>query len=53
MIIEAVLNAEYGFWKVSLRFRIPLLDLVFTSKTTIASEQFPGPQAARVIFCFP
>ena len=41
MIIEALPNAAYGFWKVSLRFRIPLSDLVFALKAAPGDRTFP------------
>jgi hypothetical protein len=53
MIIEALPNGAYAFWKVSLRFRIPLLDLVFTAKVPHPLGLFPSPQAAQVKFGFP
>ena len=41
MIIEALPNAAYGFWKVSLRFRIPLSDLVFALKFAPGDRTLP------------
>ena len=53
MIIQALSNGAYVFWKVSLRFRIPLLDLAFTAKVPQLLGLFPRPQAAQVKFGFP
>jgi hypothetical protein len=53
MIIEGLPNGAYAFWKVSLRFRIPLLDLVFTAQVPQLLGLFPRPQAAQVKFRFP
>jgi len=53
MIIEALPNDAYAFWKVSLRFRILLSDLVFTAKMRPVLGPFPRPQAAQVKFGFP
>jgi acetylornithine/N-succinyldiaminopimelate aminotransferase len=41
MIIEAHSNKAYGFWKVSLRFRICLSDLVFRGNTFPTGRRFP------------